>query len=116
MFVGEINSQYYLESSHYVPKRLITSIDKATSSIMANGLHQFYMTFCDFKQKLIERTHSYLQSDDDDDDDDQALTMKQLKRPLILLLGMCAITVLVFIAEIVVYKWNNRRRNRSRTG
>lgn len=95
-----------MESSHYVSERSLNKINKETSSIMANGLHQFYASYCDFKQKLIER--AYLKQNDDDF---QALTAQQLVRPLIFLCCLCGVATFIFIGEIVAFQWKHRNSN-----
>lgn len=76
---------------------------------MAIGLHEFYSSFCDFKQKLIERTLLK-----DKSDDYRALAMDQLIRPVIALLCLCGAATIIFIAEILLFKWK-RFRNRRMT-
>lgn len=72
--------------------------------MMESGLYQFYTTLAAFKLKLMER--SFWSDDDDDDDDMQALTVQQLKRPMILLFCLWAVAKAIFIAEMIVSKFN----------
>lgn len=73
--------------------------------MMQSGLHRFYTSLADYDRKLSRE--EYLSAKKDDEDDLQALTMEQFKRPLMLLLSLCAIVVVIFIGEILVFKWNN---------
>lgn len=103
---GAINSQYYLESGNYVPERMTNRIDRTTSLMTENGLYQFYLSLAAFKQKFVDR--AYL---DEDEDDFQALTMGQLKRPMILLFCLWAVAMTLFMAEVIISKWKNQRDN-----
>lgn len=104
IYLGSINSQFFLESDHYVPERVFKKIDQATSLMMESGLYQFYTSLAAFKQKFVEQTYS---NQDDDDDNLQALTMQQLKRPMFLLFSLWAVAKAIFIAEMLVAKFND---------
>lgn len=101
--LGAISAAFYLQSDHYVPERLLNKIDKRTSAMMENGMHQFYTSFTNFLRKLFARQFAR-----SDDDDSQALTMSQLKRPMIFIFGLWGVAIIVFIAEIIIFKWKNR--------
>lgn len=102
---GALNAQFYLESHHLVSDRTVKKINKATNSMMESGFFKFYMSMTSFTQKLIER--AYL---DRNDDEFRALEFNQLRRPLILLIGLWGFTTIILMVEIIVFKWNNRRR------
>lgn len=95
-----------MQSDHYVPERMLNKIDKMTNSMMENGMNQFYLSFTTFQRKLFGR--AFVKPDEDDS---QALSMSQLKRPMIVLLGLLGVAVIVFVAEKVMSKWRNRRYN-----
>lgn len=65
-----------------------------------------------FKRKLQIRTADIaLNHDmniDYDEVDHQSLTFEHTRRPLLVLLGMCGIAVVVFIGEILYFKWRDR--------
>lgn len=103
---GSTNSQFFLESDHYVPERVINKLDKTTSSMMENGLHEFYLSLAIFKQKLIDR--AYLEQIDDDF---KALTAEQLKRPMIVLSYLLGVAMIIFITECIISKWKHRNRH-----
>lgn len=102
--------QSYLQSEYYVPERILEEINEATSSMMASGLHQFYTSLATFKNNLVERAYSIV-----DDDCTEALTMEQLKRPLILLFCLWGVALIVFIGESIVSKWKLRNQKPIRT-
>lgn len=84
-------------------------IDKTTSSLMANGLYQFYSSFATFTQKCIQGDLI------EKDDDDRALKMEQLRRPMILVFGLWAVAAIIFVGEVIVNKWKSRRNRSHRT-
>lgn len=45
------------------------------------------------------------------EEDDQALTMEQLKRPMILIVCLWGMSIMIWIAEIIIYRWKNRRNH-----
>lgn len=106
--LGSTHAQFHLESDHYVTDRTIKKLDQTTSFMVENGIHKFYLSLAIFKQKLIDR--AYLEQIDDDF---QALTVEQLKRPMILLFYLWGMATIIFIAEMTIFKWIycNRRRN-----
>lgn len=105
-----MNTQFYLQSNHYVPDRMLKNIDKTTSLMMESGLHQLYTSMTDFKQKLVDRVYAIVESEDF-----RALTMEQLKRPLILLFCLWGVALIVFIAETIASKWELGNRKPIRT-
>lgn len=106
--VGSIISPFFLESDHYIADRTMKMIDKTTSSMMENGLFKFYTSLASFKQKFIERNSQH-------ENDFQALSMNELKRPMKLLLGLCAFATFIFLFEFAISKWRNWR-NQHRQG
>lgn len=91
-------------SKYYVPDRMLKKIDQTTSSIMENGLSQFFSSFTAIKRKLIERATLGTVNDNEF----QALSVEQLKRPMILLFGICAAATILLIAEIIIFRCSNR--------
>lgn len=104
---------YYLESDHIAPKRIIDRIDKVTNSLMENGLYKFYASKAEFSLKLLMRRNDInlgLYGDNHDDDDDfHPLTMQQMLRVMFILLSLQGIAILIFIGEILIFKWRERR-------
>lgn len=67
---------------------------------MENGLHQFYPSMNEFRQKFVDR--EYLM---EEQDSFKALAMKQLKTPMILIFGLWAAAVIVLIGDRIISKW-----------
>lgn len=101
---------YYLTSKKYVPERLKQKIDMTTNSMMENGLHQFYKSFSTFLMDLIENRN--FNQDNNDEDNIQALTMEQLKIPLIIFIVLLGLSSIVFVIEVIVYHFNRLRSRR----
>lgn len=89
---------------------MLKKVDKTTSSMMENGLSQFFLSFTEFKRKILHRANS----DAEDDDDFKAMSFEQLKRPLILLFGICGMAIVIFIVEVIIFRCGNRRARNSR--
>lgn len=106
-FSGALYAQYYLESDRYISERMLKNVDKATSSIVENGLHQFYTSLSDFKQQLLNRN----QLIQEEEEAVHALTMQQLQKILFYMLLHLCIGAIVFIAEIIISKWKKWRYN-----
>lgn len=67
--------------------------------MMESGFYQFYISLADFMEKFVQRAEEmYL------DDDFQALSMDQLRRPMIIFISLYAMAIIVFILEIIVVK------------
>lgn len=78
---------------------------------MENGLHQFYQSFSTFLMDLIDNRNLH-HDVNDDDDDIQALTMEQLKIPLIIFIVLLGLASVVFLIEVIVYHFNRLRNRR----
>lgn len=72
-----------------------------------SGLHRFYTSSAEYDQNLAEK--GYFNDEMHEQDDLQALTLEQFNRPLIFFLWLWGIVVVIFIGEILVYKWMNWR-------
>lgn len=107
-----MSSSYYLGSDHYVPERIASKIDSATSSFIENGLYKFYKSLDKFTQKLSKR----MESSQTDDDDIQALSMEQLKRPMIFISCLWGLAMVLFIGEFIIFKLRQWQENRRQQG
>lgn len=98
--------------NYYLTERLRKRIDKLSLSSMENGLVQFFFTY--YTYYVVLNARSELQRLHKNDDDDlHALTMKQMMRPFYLVIGLWIASIVGFVAEIVVFKWNARRQKRT---
>lgn len=66
-----------------------------------------FTSFAKYKQEL--RTSIQFGRNDDDP---QPLTTQQLKRPMMLIVGLWTMGTIVFIAEYSIHKWNSWRNSR----
>lgn len=98
---GTINSPFYLETFRHVPDRQLKKINKVTSTMMTNGLYQFYTSFAEFKQHFMFQEWSCQAIDDVDF---HAFTLNQLRRPMLVIFGLWALATICFIVEHIVYK------------
>lgn len=93
---------------------------------MANGLQQFYESFGEFLEELregVENDKTYEGNDrvrndnhdygDEDDDELQALVVDSLKGPMTFILCLFGISCLIFVIEIIVFKFKERRTLRN---
>lgn len=100
-----MNTRMHLETHGYASERTLEKIDKVTNAMMSSGLHQFYISFAEYKQKLTER----VKSAQDEDDDFRALTMDQFRRPMLFIFGLWSVAVAIFIMEHIISKWKHWR-------
>lgn len=78
--------------------------------MVENGLFQFHLELNKYFENMKIRLNKHSsESVDDDDGDLRALTMEQVIRPFYLAVGLLAASVLVFIGEIIYFKWMARR-------
>lgn len=73
--------------------------------MIENGLYNFYRSFANFVENLItdqfDKKH--------DDDDVAALTMEQLKIPLIIYFILSLLALVLLAIEIIIQRINNQR-------
>lgn len=98
--LGSISTRYSLTSDGYISNRMIQKIDGKTSSIMENGLYQFYQSFSTY---LLELKGSKFVKRDEEDDE-SALNMQQLIKPLIHHFGLLAICLGFLLIEVIIYR------------
>lgn len=100
-FVGSVQMPYYMAGSQDVPEHIKMKVEKATSSMIESGFYQFYEGFAMFITKLLAKN---LPSIEADDDEWRALTVDNLKAPLIFCLCLMGFAWFVFILEILIHK------------
>lgn len=98
-------SSFYLDSVGYVSDRVLARLNKVTSLMMESGLNHFYVSLTRFRRNFLER--SFL---DEEYDDFHALTIDQLRRPMILVLCLWMVALIIFIIEILIIKYRSRNR------
>lgn len=104
---GTFKTANFLKSDEYIPERMVNKIDETTSSMMENGLYNFYKSFYTFMLEL--RQSKILKQNGHNDE--KGLTMDQMMFPFILYLVCLSICLIVFLIEIIVFKLKNRKRN-----
>lgn len=115
-FLGEIIDQYKLFSNDVISQRMIDEIDTLTMSMVEHGFNQFYTSFVDYKE-MIDFNKVFLgletnnENDDDDDDDLKSITIEQFKIPIIIVICLNALPTIIYVAEILVFKWLNWRKS-----
>lgn len=99
--VGSLQSSFYMAANDHVTDRLKNKIDRATSAMMENGLHQFYKSFTayltEMRAQKLKRT---------EDDELHALTIDDLKGPLIFCSYLLSFILFVFFIEVIIRKFN----------
>lgn len=106
---GPLQWPYYLTSNKYVPERMKNKIDKRTSSIMENGLHQFYENLSAYLEKL--RAQKLLNSEEDDGNN-HAINMGDLKSALMFCAYVLMFAWFMLLLEVIMYKQQMRRNRR----
>lgn len=78
---------------------------------MSNGLQEFYDSYSTFLVELGEGVLSHENESQYDDDIDEldALTMSNMRGAMTLFLCFTAINCFIFLIEVIVAKWKERR-------
>lgn len=100
IFVGSIQSAYYLRSDHYVPDRIKEKFDKVVSSMMENGLSGFYESTGRFITKY--RLKRFFKSEDNDV---RALTLEELIGSLMFCACLLGIALVFFVIDIIAFNF-----------
>lgn len=104
--LGEFYDRYFLTSNWYISERMIAKIDEVTDSMAEHGFYQFYHSIMEFKQKYIGQKFSRaIGTNENEINDLRPIIIEQLRKPIIIALGLNAIAVIIFVAEILVFKW-----------
>lgn len=74
-----------------------------------NNTHSQFRNKVNDAKKLIELFKVFAGYMDSDESDIQPFTMNQLKRPIIFVLNFYGLATIIFLAECLVYKWNDWR-------
>lgn len=98
---------FYSEAYHNRSERQSKKIDHATKTMMASGLNQFYTSLAKHQQKYHSRATPYLEQNEEDTF--QVLTMEQLRRSMMFIIGLWALALIIFIAERALTKWEHWR-------
>lgn len=96
--LGSVNFKYMLASDQYIPEGTKRVIDKVGISIVESGLFVFYKRFARFISQF--RTKQILS---DESEKAHAVTMNQLKIPLIIYFIVVGLACIIFIVEEIVY-------------
>ncbi len=95
-----------LSSKSYIPKRIIDEFDRVTSSMIENGLHQFYWKFTNFLLRI--RGIKEASTDVVDSIDFCKISLDNFHFPLITYVCLMALALLVFVVEIgYSHYWSN---------
>lgn len=100
---------YSVISEKHVPTRISRKINKATISMIENGLHKFYRSFGQFLIRLYGRKVF-----DHKNDELPLLTMRHMIVPFTMLSGLLGVSFIVLFIEIIVFNWNKRRSLRAK--
>lgn len=106
----------FLNGDQYIPERIRNKLNKKTSFIMENGLQRFYESYGEYLEKSREIFSTHKGNDEhddyeyyDEDDGFQALTMDNLRGPMILVLCLFAFSGVILLVEIIMFKLKERR-------
>lgn len=92
---------------------MMEKIDQISSSMMENGMYEYFGSLLEFKQNLLLRNSDVYEGYEFNVKDDfiRPFTMEQLKRPIELILFFYGLAILIFLIEIIVHKWNMWRNS-----
>lgn len=101
------HTKFWVSNHYFRCNKLAILLKKRSFCPGTGGLLKFYTSFTLFKRQFIDRAYVVFNSEEDD----QALTMEQLKRPMILIVCLWGMSIMIWIAEIIIYRWKNRRNH-----
>lgn len=106
--LGEFYDRYVLTSDQYISERMIAKIDKVTNSMAEHGFYQFYQSWMEFERKFLSRSAGIF----DVEFELKPITIEQLRKPSIIVLCLNGLAVVIFVAEILVFKWLKSRNRK----
>lgn len=95
---GEFSNNYFLRSKFYIPKRITDKFDRVTSSMLENGLHQFYWKFTTFLLKIRGTAESH--NFDRIGEDICKITLDNFHSPLLIYVSLMTLATIVFGIEV----------------
>lgn len=109
LFKGSIPTVFNLRNNENenIPNRMIQRINKAMVSMIENGFYTFYKSFAKFLDESICEKFNQMH-----DDDAVALTVEQLKIPLIIYFILLGLASVFLTMEIIIHRikiWRIKR-------
>lgn len=106
-FLGEIIDRNLVTSDEFIPQRMVKKIEQVTLSMVEYGFGKFYDSISDFNRQLyVSFRRGYKEKDDDLL---LPITIEQIWPVIIIVLSLNGIATIIFVAEILYYKWRNWR-------
>lgn len=103
--LGEILDRYILTSDQRISERTITKMAKVIKTMTEYGFYQFYHSLSVFERKwLIGRAYVNI-GIDKNEINLESITIEQMNKPIMIALCLNVAATIVFIAEILVFKW-----------
>lgn len=95
--IGSLQWPYNLVSNQNIPELMRNKIDKTTSQMMENGLHQFYTRTTTFLTKLRSQRILTVKSEET-----HALNISELKGPLIFCSYLIGFALFILLLEFML--------------
>lgn len=105
IYLGEFSDRYILTSEQHISERTISKIDEVANSMAEHGFYGFYQDIMDFKLKHLIGRLAQVKGMIGDGVDLQSITIEQLRKPVVIVLCLNGIATIVFVIEILVFKW-----------
>lgn len=115
ILLGEVYDRHLLTSYQRISDRMINKIDRVTSLMTEHGFDQFYQHILEFQQKWLFAKDGMTTRKDKYEVNLEPITIEQLRKPIIIVLCLNGIAGILFIAEIVVFKWLEWRKRKQLT-
>lgn len=90
---------------------VLQKINRLTSTAMSNGLWNYQKSVD--RRELIRRSYMFVDEDDEIGDGFDGITIEQMKMPVSILLAGMAISLFVFIIEVIVSRMKQQRSQRN---
>lgn len=92
-------------SDQFISERMIAKIDKVTSSMSEHGFYQFYDSYMQFILNSMLQKYAQTAGAIKGEMDLQSITIEQLRKLIVIVLCLNGIAALLFVVEILAYKW-----------
>lgn len=109
VFLGEFLDRFFLTSFSIIPQQMIDQIDHIAMSMVEHGFDKFYYSVAEAYMKRVTNEYEISFLLEEEDDQLQSIAIEQIWPVIYIVLSLNGIATIIFVAEILHYKWKNWR-------